>query len=263
MEDYINNYKNFQKNIVYDFKFGFGGIGDCIKFFMYALSLCIKYNIKLYYLKNDNPIEKYLQMKYSEMYITSDTIVERTNISINDIQNINTDVYNIVTPFTFYDVFNYDDITLPFESVFNFSDEIKKNADILLLKNVDSYISINLRLGDKYLETEKQFVVCPNDSRVYNEENIFKFIEDNRDKNVVYFCDNNNYKIKIKNNYNNIIITNCNIGHTSLLNTTSKQTLDAITEFYLLCNSEKIFIASESGFSRMASKFRNIPIINI
>jgi hypothetical protein len=51
------------------------------------------------------------------------------------------------------------------------------------------------------------------------------------------------------------------IGHTALRNTTSKQVLDAITEFYLLANANAIFAASESGFSIMASKFNNIPLL--
>ena len=34
------------------------------------------------------------------------------------------------------------------------------------------------------------------------------------------------------------IITNCQIGHTSLLNTTLKQLLDGITEFYILTSSK-------------------------
>ena len=64
----------------------------------------------------------------------------------------------------------------------------------------------------------------------------------------------------LKNKYNNINILNCHIGHTCLSNTTDVQTLDAVTEFYLMTKSEKIFSASNSGFSIMASKYRNIPI---
>jgi hypothetical protein len=59
MEDYLNNYDSFNKIIVYDFKCGDGGIGDCIKFFLYALRLCMNHNIKLYYLINNTLLEKY------------------------------------------------------------------------------------------------------------------------------------------------------------------------------------------------------------
>ena len=37
MEYYINNFNNFDKIIVYNFKLGDGGIGDYLKFFMTIL----------------------------------------------------------------------------------------------------------------------------------------------------------------------------------------------------------------------------------
>lgn len=40
-----------------------------------------------------------------------------------------------------------------------------------------------------------------------NEQNLFNFIENNCNKNCIFFYDNNSYKLKIKNKYNNIIIT--------------------------------------------------------
>ena len=90
---------------------------------------------------------------------------------------------------------------------------------------------------------------------------MYKFIEDNSDKNIIFFCDNNNQKLKIKNKYKNIIITNSQIGHTSFSNTTNKQVLDTITELYLLSNSQLIYAVSESGFSKTASEFKNIEYI--
>ena len=48
------------------------------------------------------------------------------------------------------------------------------------------------------------------------------------------------------------------MAHTGLSNTTNKQVLDSITEFYLLTKSEHIYMASYSGFSLIASKFRNV-----
>ena len=47
------------------------------------------------------------------------------------------------------------------------------------------------------------------------------------------------------------------------LNTTDKQTLDTMSEYYLLINSEHIFTASRSGFSKSASKFKNTPLSKI
>ena len=53
MNNYLNNYDNYNKTIIYNFNVGGGGIGDCIKFFMYLLHLCIKYEIKIKYLINN------------------------------------------------------------------------------------------------------------------------------------------------------------------------------------------------------------------
>ena len=63
--------------------------------------------------------------------------------------------------------------------------------------------------------------------------------------------------------YNNINISNGKIGHTSFSITSKKEILDSLTEFYLLTKSKKIYAASQSGFSIVASKFNNIPIISL
>jgi hypothetical protein len=260
MEDYMNKYDSFHKILVYDFKHDGGGIGDCIKFFMYALNLCMQHNIKLYYLVNNTMLEKYLKLKYDKMYITQTNIEDARDVTINDIPNLNVGVYNIVNPGTFYNSYHDNQLTMPINKVFTFSVEVKTNGVKLNVDNISNYISIHLRLGDKYLETDNSFIYCKNDVRKYDEERLFLFIENNCDKNIIFFCDNHAYKLNLKNKYNNISILNCHIGHTCLSNTTDVQTLDAVTEFYLMTKSEKIFSASNSGFSIMASKYRNIPI---
>ena len=305
MDEYIKKYGQFKKKIIYTFSLGAGGIGDCIKFFIFALTLCMKYNYKLYYQVHDIAIEKYLKLKYKQMYIRKEDIRNSRNIDRDQdvfeaIKNINEDIDYIVEPGTFYDVFNYDIITpsgkenetslaflsglvadkknlrdenrpeilsgrcnINIQDVFEFSDEVINNSRRLIPENIADYISMHLRLGDKYLETEKSYVACKDDVRSYDEYRIFDFIEENFKENIIFFCDNNNYKLNLKSIYSNIIITTSDIGHTSLLNTTEKQTLDTITEFYLLTNSKLICAASSSGFSSVAAKFKNIPLINI
>ena len=78
MEDYINNFKNYEKTIVYDFKLGDGGIGDYLKFFMIILTECMNSSskVKLYHKINDLEIEKYIKLKYDFMNIGSDKISE-------------------------------------------------------------------------------------------------------------------------------------------------------------------------------------------
>lgn len=248
MELYISNYESFNDIFVYDFKLGDGGIGDFIKFFMFILVECMKNNTRLYYLKNNTEIERYIKLKHDKMFIDENQIKKLKN-------------FTIVKPQMYYDKVNYD-WNIAVKDVFYFTDDIKINSRLLFSIDSLNYISIHLRLGDAYLETEKQFVLVKNDERIFSEEKIYTFIEENNDKQIFFCCDNKQYKLKLKEKYNNIIITNCDIGHTSLSNTTNKQFLDGLTEFYILTNSEMIYGASISGFSIVASKFNNIPIIN-
>ncbi len=266
MEKYINDFNLLKKKVIYDFKLGDGGIGDCIKFFMGCLNFCIDNQIKLYYKVNNINIEKYLKLKYTQMYITDDEIKILHKINNNlDFENIseNDDEYYYLTPFFFYNnpLFNYENYFI--QNIFEFSEEIKLNKNKLLSCDVDNYISIHLRLGDKYLETDKSFVLCKNDTRYFNETNLFEFIEQNQNKYIIFFCDNNNYKLNLKKKYDFINILHSDIGHTSLSNTDDNKVLDTITELYIMSNSEKIICASKSGFSIVASKFKNIPLINI
>jgi hypothetical protein len=247
MENYIKNYGLYNKKIVYDFKLGYGGIGDNIKFFMFVLESCMKNNTALYYKINNIDNEKYIKLNYNIMYVNESRLKELGQVTV-------------VNPCMYYRTINYN-YSININEVFYFSDEVKVNSKILFPENITDYVSIHLRLGDKYLETETKYVLCKYDERRFSEENINKFIEEHSNENIFFCCDNNAYKLKLKEKYNNIIITNCQIGHTSLSNTTPEQVLDGITEFYILTNSKQIFAASESGFSIIASKFNNIPLL--
>jgi hypothetical protein len=154
-------------------------------------------------------------------------------------------------------------VSIHCQEVFYFSDEVLTNSGKILPTNISSYISIHLRMGDKFLEKDPNFNLCPFDIRQYNESNIFKKIEQHNDKTTLFFCDNNDVKFSIKEKHDNIVVTNSEVAHTGHFNTTDKQVLDTITEFYLLTNSEKIIMASYSGFSMVASKFKNIPFETI
>jgi hypothetical protein len=247
MDDYINKFDSFNKIIVYNFESGWGGIGDYIKFFMFVLESCIKNNTRLYYKKNNLETEKYIKLKYDKMYIEEDNINQLGCVEI-------------VQPQMYYTTVTCD-YSIDIKDVFYFTDEVKINCNKLFPADILSYTSIHLRLGDKYLETDMQFIECKEDVRTFSEEKIHNFIEENHKTNLFFCCDNNNYKLKIKEKYDNITITNCDIGHTSLCNTTKQQVLDGITEFYILSNSELIYAASYSGFSLMASKINKIPLI--
>tara|TARA_B100000902_G_scaffold126964_1_gene126443 strand:+ start:260 stop:1048 length:789 start_codon:yes stop_codon:yes gene_type:complete len=259
MEEYINNYNNFNESYVYDFKVGYGGIGDYIKYFMVMLTHCMRNNIKVYHKINNIEIEKYIKLKHDFLYVTAYDISKMEDVTIKIPKNY---YYNPKQEYRY-------DISV--SEVFKFDDSVKQNVKHILsyqplcdseqLLAPTNYISMHLRLGDKYLETKKRYISCLGDERRYSEEKMYKFIEDNCDKTIIFFSDNNSYKLKIKERYNDILITNSHIGHSSFRNTTGKQILDAVTELYLLTESQLIYMASESGFSRIASLFNNVKCV--
>jgi hypothetical protein len=247
MEKYIDGFDDYSIINVYDFQVGFGGIGDCIKYFMYLLEKSIVENIRLYYLINDIYLENYIQMRYDKMNIHRDELLTLKY------------PYTIINPFALYDNYDENIIKMPTQCVFKFSNEVILNKSVIF-PDITNYITLHVRLGDKYLETDKRFVNCKNDVRSYNESNLIDFIEKNKEKNVLFCCDNNDFKRYIKNKYDWILLVDIEVAHTGLKNTNAKQILDSVTEFYIMAYSEKIVAGSQSGFSLMASKYRNIEI---
>jgi hypothetical protein len=262
MNEYIVNYPTFTKKIVYYFPpKHHGGIGDYIKYFMFTLQLCIQHNIQLYYQVTHSDLEKFLKLKYPMMYIQSDIMKEKRFIRKEEIDHLPDHIYHIIQPHILYDMFE-DDSLRNIQDVFYFSNDVLLNS-YKLYSESEKYISIHLRLGDKFLETEQQLIQCYEDTRKYNEDVLYATIEENKDNNILFFCDNNQYKLKIKNKYKHVYITPSTIGHTAYYNTSEQQTLDAVTEFYLISKSIKIYAVSKSGFSIIASCFKHIPLIKL
>ena len=252
MEGYIDKFNQFEKCVVYDFWLGNGGIGDCIKFFMLFLDTCIKQNARLYYKKNNIPIEKYIKLKHEQMYLTQEELGQMQNITV-------------VTPNMYYHVQDQYTYSIKVNEVFYFTEQVLDNSAKLLRlpENVTNYMSIHLRLGDKYLETDPCFVLCHHDSRFFNEEKICQFIEQHPNEAIFFCCDNKSFKLKLKGRFNNLLVSTCAIGHTSLSNTTEQQILDAVSEMHILSNSTQLYCGSLSGFSLVAAKFQNIPLFNL
>jgi len=263
--NYFYHYETYTKTVVFYFTIGMGGIGDFFKFFIYLFRHCIKNKIKMKYSINDNALNKYITLISKEMYIDVDTIKKYKKIDLfKELENMESDIFYIVTPFCMYDIPDmYEKIPPCISPLFSFSEKVLQNAQNYLEK-LGNYVAIHVRLGDAFLETDKQYVVCKSDSRQFDENQMFQFIEDTNNKTNIFFCcDNASYKTKIKAKYDNIITTDFDIGHTSLSNTTKQQYLDSVTEFYLLTQSDKIFAGTRSGFSIMASKFAGVPIIHL
>lgn len=247
MEQYIQSYPLLDRCMVYQFQLGYGGIGDHIKFFMMSLETCMKNGIRLYYQNMHTENENYIKLKYDIMYVTDDMVHQLRNPEI-------------VIPHMLYSSVHHN-YSVHIHEVFYFTEDVIMNSKLLFPYDITDYVAIHIRLGDKFLETPQEYVACKYDTRHVSVDNMYQFIENHASEPILLCCDNHEYKVKIKEKYPFIMITNCIIGHTALCNTTAKQVLDAITEFYLLTNATAIFAASESGFSIMASKFNNIPLL--
>ena len=142
----------------------------------------------------------------------------------------------------------------------NKTKSVKQNVNNILPLIPNNYISIHLRMGDNFLDDPGKRL--DDDSRKFSEKKLHAFIKKNSDKKIILLCDNTEKKKQIKKMYDNVIITTSEIGHTGLVNQiTSKQVLDAVTEFYILTNSNLIYAPSNSGFSIVASKFKNTKFI--
>jgi len=254
--DYLNVCDSYSKQVVIVFgKPLGGGIGDLTKFFTYLLQLCIVHKVRLYYLLTGHPIDKYIKLD-ARFYI-SEIKHSLSLYSINELPDIIDNVLYVVHPSLMYNVENlYDKLVLPLHEIFSFSHEVLKRAEPYL----NDYISVHLRLGDKHLETDKQYVMVQNDERVYNELKLFSFLEK---QNVFFFCDNKSYKQRVKRMFDHTKITDFDIGHSSFLNTTDSQIIDGLAEFYLLSKSKHIYKASYSGFSIMASKMYDCTISDL
>ena len=82
MENYIKNYKNYNRVFVYDFVLGDGGIGDYLKFFMIILTECIENNVRIYNKINNLEIENYIKFKHPFFNITNEEISKLNNFTI-------------------------------------------------------------------------------------------------------------------------------------------------------------------------------------
>lgn len=272
--EYLREFDSYPKMIIYNFMITHGGMSDCIKFFMFVLEYCIDRKIRLYYLRNNIPIEKYVLVKHEKMLVSKNQIL-RPTIQVHNQDDMDriADVPGacyIVYPMTFYSTFSFDKIQVSFSDVFAFSQTVIDNSIRILPRNLprilpecaNSHVSFHLRLGDKFLETDKRYVMCKEDKRSFDMNKTI--YEINRHilmgSSVVLFCDNQKCKHIILKQCPGLMITSAIIGHTSLVNTTDQQVMDAVSEFYIMTRSSKIVALSYSGFSLAAAKFNRVPI---
>jgi len=230
-----------------------GGIGDIIKYFLFLIQLCIQKRWKVYYAVTDLKVNNWLKLKYPELYYTLENPVYLTNI--NEL-NMNSDLDYVIRPYLLYSLFSYEQLYLKGSDVFVFAPEIIERSKLFPL---ETYTSIHIRLGDKFLEIPVELNQCVTDVRIFNENDVIDCIQQN--PGILVFCDNLTYKQSLA-KYD-INLTNFKIGHTCLPSTSDEVIIDTLTEFYILAKSQYIYSASDSGFPTMASNFYGVPLTNL
>lgn len=271
MENYILKFKNYKKKIVYFFNKGDGGIGDFLKYFMYLLEYSIKNEVQLYYYKGNNAINDYLKLIHNKMYINMHEISSPIDIkNMNFDTKLEEDKIYTAKPYCMYSLCGklgsdaldfWRTLNIPISNVFYFDEKIKENVEKHL--NINDYISIHLRLGDKFLDTDSRFVLCKHDQRSFDSNKLFEFIENNKTKQIFFFCDSTKFKVNLKKKFDFINILPYDICHTSLPNVNNNQILNTMSDFYILTNSQHIYYCSNSGFPIVAAKFNKIPYSKI
>jgi hypothetical protein len=241
----MSKYDNFTKEVVFIYS-EYGGIADYIKYFVYFLEVCIKNNTRLYYLKTNTNFENHLMLKYDNMYITYEKY-QKKKIDVKYSKDM-------------YKLFTWSFLSLKINEVFKFSIDVLKNSSVIFSRKDNNYITIHIRLGDSNLETDKSYIMCKNDNRICDTEKLYKYIENHKHETILITSDNKAFKLKLKEKYDNVVLTNCNIGHIGLKNTTQLQVLDTLTELYIMTLSKKIIVTTDSGFSIISSYFNRIPI---
>jgi hypothetical protein len=216
-------------------------------------------NVPLYWSRQGILLEKYCPVR-SEM-IADEVPNDALEISEGNLSNVQdrsvllSRAHHFVRPFTFYQSFTYDVLDrVPLESIFLWSPEVRDRAKDILDWPFGTFTSVHVRLGDKFLETDKRYVLCTEDQRNLDEASLRHFVLA-QEKPFLFFCDNNSYRHMVASWSPHVTLLQCSVGHTSLSNTTETQYLDALVEMYIMSQSETIVSFTNSGFSIVASKF--------
>lgn len=269
MDNYIKEYSSYDKKILYIFGKGHGGIGDLVKYFAYVLEYCIENKVQIYYLLTNNALDNYLKLKYPNMYLSK---IPDGCINIpkwNDDIILEPNKFYCYRPYALYDITGklggptelfFNRIRIPINEIFYFNNIVESNAKHYNKSN-EEYISIHVRCGDKFLDTDAKNVLCKHDQRFFDERTLFDFIRNIKDKRIFFFCDNNKYKTAIKKEFYDVDLNIIfyEIGHTSLNGTTDEQIINTLTDFYIMAHSKELYYFSYSGFPVIAAKYNNIP----
>tara|TARA_Y100000389_G_scaffold202902_1_gene249661 strand:+ start:1010 stop:1843 length:834 start_codon:yes stop_codon:yes gene_type:complete len=242
------SFNNSNQDILYEFKLGYGGIGDFIKFMRICKIESEIRNVK-FYINFDHPLNKYLKInnKFTGNY-------DKNNV-------------NIIKPFDYYNRFDKNS-ALQMDTInktdfkpldyFYINDDCKNRYNFLKNKNniPDIYEGIHIILGDSKMSSTKK---NKDDDRV-GELDIYSKLDNlvngKRDTTFVLFTDNEKVKNEINSKYNNVKILDICIVHTSDENEDVK-ILDNLCDFLFLSNAKVIHSFTKSGFPIVASWIYN------
>lgn len=254
----LDEFHSFNKSWIYLFEYENGGMGDYLKFYLCALDFSWRNKRKLY-LSVHHPLNQFISLKDDRFYANNIDHLPKVH-SLADC-DLNSETCYILTVFCFY---FHDDLQKiinkwKWKEIFRFSDIIVEKGNEII-GEYKNYISVHIRLGDKYIETDDSHKACHDEVRPFNQTALYNFLENNQSESIFLFCDNNSFKMEIKAKFPFIRITNYPIGHTSYKNSSEEIIKNCVIDFYILCHSSKIVCSSSSGFSFMASKYNNIDL---
>lgn len=273
---------------------GGGGIGDFIRSALSFYSLCKRYGYEYYISFEENPILKscfiyksvpteYINMdkisiriEQKDIIFNEDFFTTKVNDIINETNNINKVIclYSNAIGIEKYENINLikeeflNNILIPSVSVQNYINLTYRQLDIFN----NNYLSVHIRCGDKYIETEnKQY--NSKDKRldidnieIYDKYNncIQTFIKKyNIDLPILIHSDCNLFKKNLINLNNNYKILDIKISHISenTGSTDEDSYIATVAEFYILANANIILAPyTYSGFSHIGSLINNKPL---
>ncbi len=260
--NYSEVYEKSDKELLLVLEKGYTGLSDILKFFMKVFSYMIPNNIKVSLLII-NPLYKFFDFKYKPINFN---IIKKNIKDYKHCKKFN-NINNILKNFTINNklFINFKEckylrsnlcefwkLNLNLLDLIDFKNELYNQSKLYIPIQIN-YIAIHLRLGDKYLEKS----IIPgthNDKRNYDINKLYEVIENNKDKIIYFFCDNNTFKKNLKEQYDYINILNLDIGHTGSLNCTDEICKTSIIDFILMMRAEEIHAISKSGFSSVSNK---------
>ena len=278
-----NKKENF---LVYDYNLNEGGFADFLKYFFKTFYISDILNKQLY-INFNHPSKKFILFNLPNYQNENKNTAEYLSIRKGDFITILSENKNfIIKNMDFYKSnkkLNKNNIPDDKNTIKYIIDKYKNLNNILYygeevinvynkLKPKKEYISIHYRIGDKSLEITPDQNIAKNDDREVDDNkiilNIKNIVENSKEKDIYFFCDNSNFKKKITPLFPKIKTLDFDIIHFGLKysnidkETYEKNLILTIVEFLIIQNSLEIHKMSLSGVSEIAAYLNDNDTIN-